>query len=585
MKPKIKKLLTNWRIILLIILLLLAVTAIKPNFNTSGVSITYVESNSSANIAGLSSPPQNIQPRDREVIKSILGREVKDVSDYYEILDEISFMQPGNTVIINTNKKSYQLILKPEIFINVTNELETIVVNVTEEVYDENNETYVNKTIEKEITQNVTEETIMGVEDIGLQVKEAPFSNIRKGLDLEGGTRVILQTEEDLSAEDFEYLLNHMAQRLDVYGLSDIRPKPIYDLARERYILIEIPGASQEDVKSLVLQQGLFEAKIGNTTVFSGGDDIRTVMMTPEQSGIDPTAGCSPIDQDQWTCRFFFGIVLSQEAAERQAAVTEKLNVITIDEQGRALPRENQYLDGKLDFYLDGVLTESLNIGADLRGRAVTEIRITGPGQGRSQQEARNNALRDMKEMQTLLKTGSLPVNLIVIKTDTISPLLGQEFLKNALIMGFAVLISVITIIFIVYKKIQIVIPIALTMISELVLLLGFASAFRWSLDMAAIAGIIIVIGTGVDHLIIITDETMNKSLLGLTWLQKIKRAFSIIFIAGLTTLGAMIPLMFAGAGLLKGFAIITIVGMGIGVLIARPAYSAMIEILLNNKN
>ena len=47
------------------------------------------------------------------------------------------------------------------------------------------------------------------------------------------------------------------------------------------------------------------------------------------------------------------------------------------------------------------------------------------------------------------------------------------------------------------------------------------------------------------------------------------------------TTVVAMAPLMFAGAGLLKGFALTTIIGVSIGVFISRPAYAATIEILL----
>jgi preprotein translocase subunit SecD len=42
-----------------------------------------------------------------------------------------------------------------------------------------------------------------------------------------------------------------------------------------------------------------------------------------------------------------------------------------------------------------------------------------------------------------------------------------------------------------------------------------------------------------------------------------------------------MTPLIFAGAGLLKGFALITIAGLSFGVFIARPAYAAVIQILL----
>jgi preprotein translocase subunit SecD len=40
----------------------------------------------------------------------------------------------------------------------------------------------------------------------------------------------------------------------------------------------------------------------------------------------------------------------------------------------------------------------------------------------------------------------------------------------------------------------------------------------------------------------------------------------------------ALIPLLWAGAGLLKGFAITTIIGITIGVLITRPAFAEMVK-------
>jgi preprotein translocase subunit SecD len=52
---------------------------------------------------------------------------------------------------------------------------------------------------------------------------------------------------------------------------------------------------------------------------------------------------------------------------------------------------------------------------------------------------------------------------------------------------------------------------------------------------------------------------------------------------AYLTTVAGMVPLWFAGAGLLKGFAFTTIAGISFGVLIARPAYAAIIEKLLGD--
>ena len=59
------------------------------------------------------------------------------------------------------------------------------------------------------------------------------------------------------------------------------------------------------------------------------------------------------------------------------------------------------------------------------------------------------------------------------------------------------------------------------------------------------------------------------------------KKAFFIVFAAYFTTVGSMLPLLFAGAGLLKGFAITTILGITIGVMITRPAYAHIIEIIL----
>ena len=50
------------------------------------------------------------------------------------------------------------------------------------------------------------------------------------------------------------------------------------------------------------------------------------------------------------------------------------------------------------------------------------------------------------------------------------------------------------------------------------------------------------------------------------------------------TTLVAMAPLWSAGAGLLRGFAITTIIGISIGVLVTRPAFAAIIENIIERE-
>jgi len=44
------------------------------------------------------------------------------------------------------------------------------------------------------------------------------------------------------------------------------------------------------------------------------------------------------------------------------------------------------------------------------------------------------------------------------------------------------------------------------------------------------------------------------------------------------TALVSLLPLIWAGAGLLKGFAITTIIGISVGVFITRPAFSEVVK-------
>lgn len=574
---KIKKIFKNWRVILLLIFLLFAIISIKPMPWNDGVMIKTIEKNSSAAIAGIENPKPGMAPLSKEKIVSINNIPISNQQDYY---DFISTLKSDVYVTVETNQDIYKLKTKPLLEIIELDELEwktiTEVIQINETIDGETK--LVNKTINKTIQVPKTETNILGTQDIGIKIGDTPTNNLRKGLDLQGGTRVLLQPEEKISSDMFATLIDNLKERLNVYGLSDIvvtevRDKPKLLGEGNKFILVEIAGATEEEVKDLLAKQGKFEAKIVNTTVFKGGQDITYVCRTAECSGINPNQGCGKIGDGGWGCGFLFSISLSPEAAQRQADATRPLQVITKD--------QGKYLSEQIVLYLDDQEVDRLNIAADLKGRATTEIAISGSGTGQTNQEAINNALKDMKRLQTILITGSLPVKLNIVKTDNISPVLGTQFVNNALLVGALAILSVAIIVFIRYRKIIVALPIVITSISEVIMLLGFAALVGWNLDLAAIAGIIIAVGTGVDHLIIIADETIRKETTYGGWKEKYKRAFFIIIAAYFTTLVAMTPLIFAGAGLLKGFALITIAGLSFGVFIARPAYAAVIQILL----
>ena len=572
MNLKIKKIFKNVRVIILLVALVFAIIAIHPSFNATGVTIRTVAKNSSASLAGVQNPDPTLPPTARERILAINNIVIKDLDDYYTFISDLKINQ---TLTIRTTRDTYKLMVKPKIQTTVLNETELKTIEETVQVNETVNGTMVlvNKTISKTVRVPKVETKILGVEDVGLKVYEAPSTNIRKGLDLQGGTRVLLQPVEKISQEETSLLLDNLKYRLNVFGLSDVVVRDAGDLSGNQYILVEVAGANEEEVKELMSRQGKFEARVGNSTVFKGGDDITYVCRSADCSGIDPQVGCGTLGGG-WSCRFSFAIALSPEAAERQANLTKDLSIIS---EGT-----NSYLSEKLFLYLDDQAVDELNIGSDLRGRAVTDIQISGSGVGASEQEAVFDALKNMKRLQTILITGSLPVSLAIVKTDNISPVLGEEFIKNALFIGSISIFVVSIIIFIRYRKLEIAIPILFTMFFELILLLGIAALIGWNLDLAAIAGIIVAIGTGVDDQIVIADETLyGEKRAVFSWKQRIKNAFFIIFAAYFTLVVAMFPLLFAGAGLLKGFAITTILGVSIGVFIARPAYAAIVEILL----
>jgi preprotein translocase subunit SecD len=121
------------------------------------------------------------------------------------------------------------------------------------------------------------------------------------------------------------------------------------------------------------------------------------------------------------------------------------------------------------------------------------------------------------------------------------------------------------------------------TALSEVFILLGFVAFVQYPLNLSHLAGFIAVIGTGVDDLIIIADEILQQGKVetGRVFQSRFRKAFWVIGAAAATTIVAMSPLMVLSLGDLSGFAIITIVGVLVGVLVTRPAYGDILRSLV----
>ncbi len=495
-----------WLMIFFLAMSFLAIFA-GSGLTKSGVEVTSIDSeNSSLFDLGL---------RQGDIIISIDGQEIESLEDYSSIISN-KFTGEEVKTIINTKNNEYIIL--------------------TKEMPD-------------------------------ITVDNIPNTNLKLGLDLAGGSRAIVRAENrTLTQQEVNDLVDITSNRLNAFGLTDLKVSPVSDLAGNNFMRIEIAGVAPKDLKKLVSEQGEFIAKIGNETVFIGGKDegIASVGRSGQEAYVEKPKQNS---DGTYYSTFRFSLYLKEAAAKKHAEVTKDLEV-------NVTPQGN-YLSEKLDLYLDGNLVNSLAISEGLKGEVTTQISISGSGSGQTPEEAVENAKVEMKQLQTVLMTGSLPFKLEIVKLDTISPSLGEEFTNTILFAGLVAILIVALIIFIRYRSWKSSLSLIVVTVSEVVIVLGIASLIRWNLDLPGIAGILATIGTGIDDLIILMDETGEKFL---SLKQRLKRAFTIILGAYFTTFVSLLPLMWAGAGLLKGFAITTIIGISVGVFITRPAFGDMLR-------
>lgn len=389
-----------------------------------------------------------------------------------------------------------------------------------------------------EIRTAVPEEQLEALlEDVG--------GSIRKN---EDGTSTY---KEGVSTETRDLTRDILNDKLNSMGLKDIPVRTVGD----EYILIDFAGIDLATAKEIAEKPGKFEIRIQTT-----GNETQHVLYGDSIQSV----GIPTYHDEQWHTPF------------------------TLKEEGaRALQKvalETGAVDNPDAHYLIMYLDEEEIYGAPLSYSAAAKLR-EGPIYS---WEASTGTDEDAKvqatALQVHLRAGALPVNVELVGSGHVDAGLGSQFKIEAVIAGFVSLLAVVAVVYYRYRRPEILIPMVGTSTSEVIMILGVAAAIGWQLDLAAIAGVIAAIGTGIDHLVIITDEVLYEGKLPPTkvFLSRIGKAFAIILGAAATNIIALSPLVVMGFGSLKGFAITTIIGVFIGVVFARPVYGVVIKEFLH---
>lgn len=365
--------------------------------------------------------------------------------------------------------------------------------------------------------------------------------SIKQGLDLRGGTHIVLEAEDagenKVTDDAVERARQILERRINEMGLAE----PLIQREGKKRIIIELPGVKDPDqaIKT-----------IGKTAVMEFKDENGTVHLT----GNDLKDAKEQIGQNK---QFMVAIEFTDEGAKKFADLTT-MNV------GRHI---GIYLDGEQ--LTNPVVNEPIT-----GGKAV----ITG---SRTLDEAKNLAI--------LLRSGALPVKVNVLEVRTVGPTLGQDS-KDKSVTAFAVGIGLIVAFMLVLYRVSGFVATTALLIYVL-LLLAVLHFLQATLTLPGIAGIILSMGVAVDANILIFERFKEEVQVGKTLRMSMesgfRRALATIVDANMSVMITAAILFVLGSGPVRGFAITLGLGVAISmvtaVFVSRYLLRMLIECNLTN--
>ncbi len=425
----------------------------------------------------------------------------------------------------------------------------------------------------------------------------------RLGLDLEGGTSVILSASgEGVSDESVAKTTDIIRERIDGLGVAE----PEVTSQGGDTIQVQLPGIENENQALEV---------IGTTAQLT----FRQVLDVIPADGSDPNPSPTPDDKDKKgkgkdkggknedqqkdtevpeITKLVDQSVNDQEVVYPDVADSNILyrlapaeltgDVIT---QAQAItdPQTNQW-SVSLDMNSRGAdkwadFTSELSCLRDegeqirsqvaivLDGEVQTATGMRDPAEGGGGVECGQGITggqssidigdqKEAKDLALVLRYGSLPITLTQESISKISPTLGQDSLQAGLRAGLLGLALVLVYVVVYYRALGFVVWAGLVVFAALsyVIIAVLGSAAGLSLSLAGIAGFIVSIGVTTDSYIVIFERLKDELASGRSTRSAIdrgtQRALKTILVADFVTGSAAVILFFLAVGPVKGFAL-----------------------------
>ena len=346
------------------------------------------------------------------------------------------------------------------------------------------------------------------------------------------------QDSGDIDAEDMAATIAVLRNRVDGFGLTE----PIIQREGERRIRIELPTDPNKPGQS---QQAILDT-IGKTALLEFKDASGNTVLT----GANLKAAQAVYQEDE------YGRQVPMVSLEFDSHGAEIFANLTASHLGQEVP-----------IYLDGSVISSPRVSTVISdGKAV----ITG-----------STDINEAARLANLLRSGSLPLELVQLEVRSVGPTLGADSLTRSFWAGLIGLGFVMLFIIAVYRLSGLIASFAL--LAYIVLLMDLLVVLKATLTLPGIAGIILTVGMAVDANVIIFERLKEELKNGKTHRASVVAAFdkalSSILDGNITTLIVSAILYALGTGPIRGFAIT----LSLGIVCSMFTAIVITKLMMNN--
>ncbi|MBA2345072.1 MAG: protein translocase subunit SecD [Rubrobacter sp.] len=447
---------------------------------------------------------------------------------------------------------------------------------------------------------------LLGVAAYFIFIRQPVAESTRLGLDLQGGVSAQLEGSQTgggkVTREEMDQAADLIRQRIDRLGVAE----PDVRVQGDNQVVVQIPGVKNPDEVINIIgdtaQLGFYRVlatqgqdNVPQADVSEVKDEIRSDLKDEDAFN----EGDRKILFEQSPSTTGKGSVVAGYVVNNKpdlAGDAVQQNGATVDfpngkrEVGIQLTREGGRGFGDLT---QEIVNEAVSTGQPgLLAIALDEDVVSAPqvrepilgGQVSISNDGLPQGLPEAEatQLETVLNTGALPVNMKVIAQNEVGPTLGTASLTSGLtaaLVGFALVLVLLVVI---YRALGLVADLALLIYAFL--LWGLIVAIPITMTLPGIAGIVLSVGVAADANIVIFERIKEEVRRGKTPRTAIAagydKGFRAILDGNVTTLITAFILFALSSSTVRGFAVLLVVGVVLSMFTAIVVTRALLGLL-----